>query len=265
MPDLFRLRPAETYVLHLEVGDDEVFEGPLDLLLHLIERQELPITSVSLAQVTSQYLEYIAQLEVRHPEGIAEFLVMAARLLYIKSAALLPRHEPAGDEEEEEDPAEALARQLREYKLYKERAEHLQALEASGRRGYLRLAPPPKLEKRLEPGGMKIDALVAAVYDALRDLEAPPRPVSGIEPHKITVEDKMAALREHLLAEKVVRFRQFLGQATTRVEIVVSLLAVLEMLKRRQVIVQQPVPFGEILIEVLSQPLPASPSDQEQE
>ncbi len=263
MTDLFRLRPAEAYVLHLDVGSDELFEGPLDLLLRLIERQELPITSVSLAQVTGQYLEYITQLEERHPEGIAEFLVLAARLLYIKSAALLPRHEPGAEEEDEEDPAEALARQLREYKLYKERAEHLQALEASGQRGYLRLAPPPKLDRRLDPGGMNIEALVAAVYEALRDLEAPPRPVAGIEPYGITVEDKMAALRERLRSERVVRFGQFLGQASTRVEIVISLLAVLELVKRHYVRVQQPVPFGEILIEVLPQALTETPDDDE--
>lgn len=265
MTDLFRLRPAEAYVLHLDVGSDELFEGPMDLLLNLIERQELPITSVSLAQVTGQYLDYIALLEERHPEGIAEFLVLAARLLYIKSVALLPRHEPAGEEDDEEDPAEALARQLREYKLYKERAEHLQVLEASGRRGYLRLAPPPKLDRRLEPGGMNIEALVAAVYEALRDLEAPPRPVAGIEPHQITVDDKMAALRQRLQSERIVRFDQFLGQASTRVEIVISLLAVLELLKRHYIRVEQPVPFGEILIEALPQASEEAPADDELE
>lgn len=251
MKSPFRLNPADDYVLRLDVGEDEPFEGPLDLLLHLIEHEELPITAISLTQVTGQYLAYLATLEQRKPEGIADFLVMAARLLYIKSAALLPRPADASDEDEGEDPAEALARQLREYKLFKQKAEILLGREASGQRAYVRLAPPPKLEKRLAPGGMQVQALLLAVYEVLRDYEAPPPPVAGITPHQVTVQDKMAALTTQLQGQKVVRFRQFLGQSHSRVEIVVSLLAVLELLKRRLVRVEQPAPFGEILIEAL--------------
>lgn len=248
----FRLNPADDYVLRLDVGEEEPFEGPLDLLLHLIEHEELPITAVSLTQVTGQYLAYLASLEQRKPDGIADFLVMAARLLYIKSAALLPRPEDAVGEDEGEDPAEALARQLREYKLFKQKAEMLLGREASGQRGYVRLAPPPKLEKRLAPGGMDVQALLLAVYEVLRDYDAPPAPVAGIAPHQVTVQDKMAALSLQLQRDKVVRFRHFLGQAASRVEIVVSLLAVLELLKRRQVRVEQPTPFGDILIEAVA-------------
>lgn len=249
MPLPLQLRPADHYVLHLDVGEDERFEGPLDLLLHLIETEELPITAVSLTQVTGGYLAYLSTLEERRPDGIADFLVMAARLLYIKSLALLPRPADEASEDEEQDPAEALARQLREYKLFKDKAEHLHTLEASGQRGYVRLAPPPKLEKRLDPAGMTVQALWLAVYEVLRDYEAPPTPAATIEPHQITVQDKMAALQKWLQADKVVHFRQFLGQAASRVEIIVSLLAVLELLKRRQIRVEQPAPFGDIVIE----------------
>ncbi len=249
MPLPLQIHPADNYVLHLDVGEDERFEGPLDLLLHLIETEELPITAVSLTQVTGGYLAYLSTLEERRPDGIADFLVMAARLLYIKSLALLPRPADEASEEEEQDPAEALARQLREYKLFKEKAEHLHTLEASGQRGYVRLAPPPKLEKRLDPAGMAVQTLWLAVFEVLRDYEAPPTPVADIEPHQITVQDKMAALQKWLKADRAVHFRQFLGQATSRVEIIVSLLAVLELLKRRQVRVEQATPFGDILIE----------------
>ena len=95
-----------------------VFSGPMDLLLHLIEREELDITRVALAQVTDQYLAYVRQLEQRQIADLAEFLIIAARLLLIKSEALLPR--PPARQPEELDPAEELARQLREYKRFKD-------------------------------------------------------------------------------------------------------------------------------------------------
>src|SRR5512136_2070141 len=98
------------------------FEGPLDLLLQLIEREKLDISAVSLAQVADQFLAYVRELETVAAEVLADFLAVAARLVLIKSRALLPRPAPAAGEEEEEDPAEALARQLREYKRYREAA-----------------------------------------------------------------------------------------------------------------------------------------------
>ncbi|MCO6451724.1 MAG: segregation/condensation protein A [Caldilineales bacterium] len=247
----FKLTSADDYVVRLDIGENEKFSGPLDLLLHLIEREELPITSVSLVQVTGQYLEYLSRLEELQPDGIAEFLTMAARLLYIKSQALLPPPEQEDEDEEEEDPAEALARQLREYKLFKEAAARLQDIEATGRRGYIRLAAPPKLEKRLDPTGLTVQALLNAVYEALRDWESVPAPSDTIEPHAITVREKMADLRSELKRFRTVRFRQFLGQARSRVEIIVSFMAVLEMIKQREVRVAQATAFGDIVIEPL--------------
>lgn len=251
MPNPIALRPAETYVFHLDVGEEQPFQGPMDLLLKLIEQEELPITAVSLTQITGQYLAHLAELEELQPDGIAEFLVMAARLIYIKSAALLPRVAEA-EAEEEEDPAEALARQLREYKLFKQRAALLQELEAAGRRAYVRLAPPPALEKRLEPGGLAVGALLDALYDVLQDAEAPPRPIHAIAPLNITVNECMAALKTRLAGGKSVGFRQFLGQATGRVAVLVHFLALLEMIKLGEVRVNQEGLFGEIVIEGLA-------------
>ena len=237
------LRPIDNYVVQLEV-----FQGPMDLLLHLIEKEELPIISVSLAGVTAQYLEYLERLEELQPDGIAEFLVMAARLLYIKSVALLPQVELEG-EEEEEDPGEALARQLREYKRFKEKAGFLRELEESGQRSYVRTAPPPKLETRLDPEGLDAQLLMAAVYEVLMEMDAAPPPVHSIEPLKITVEERVEHLWERLRTGEVVRFRQYLSKAQSRTEIVVSFMAVLEMIKQGLAQVQQSELFGEIVIE----------------
>ncbi len=252
MPNPFQLRPAEPYVFHLDVGEEKPFQGPMDLLLKLIEQEELPITSVSLVQITGQYLAHLAEMEELQPEGIAEFLVMAARLIYIKSAALLPR--PAAEsEEEEEDPAETLARQLREYKLFKQRAALLQTLEEAGQRAYVRLAPPPQLQKRLEPGGLNVATLLDALYAVLEDLEAPPRPIHSIAPLDITIDACMAALKKGLAGGKSVHFRQFLGQARGRIEVLVHFLALLEMIKLGEIAVRQEKMFGEIVIEGVAQ------------
>jgi chromatin segregation and condensation protein Rec8/ScpA/Scc1 (kleisin family) len=148
-----------------------LFEGPLDLLLQLIIRAELDITSLALAQVTEQYLEHIRTLEVSADE-ISGFLVVAAKLLQIKSEALLPR--PPVREPGEEDPGRALADQLMTYRRYKEIAVWLQAREAAGLHTYLRLAPPPKVEGRLDLTDYPQDLLAAAeaVFSQEQDKQA---------------------------------------------------------------------------------------------
>ncbi len=238
----FRLRANENYIIHLES-----FEGPMDLLLHLIEREELPITAISLSAVTQQYLDYMAELEQLRPDDIAEFLVMAARLLYIKSMALLPRPEP--EEEEEEDPGEALARQLREYKRFKEKAAFLKELEARGMRTYVRLAPPPALERRLDPEGLSVDVLLDALYDVLEEMHPSPPPIHSIAPLEVTIEEKLAELTQRLRTGRPLRFKQVLRQARSRMEIIITFLAVLELIKQERVRVHQPRPFDDILIE----------------
>jgi len=247
MPAAFKLKSNEDYVIHLEV-----FEGPMDLLLHLIEREELPITSVSLSRVTKQYLDYMAELEQLRPDDIAEFLVMAARLLYIKSVALLPRPQ-LDDEEEEEDPGEALARQLREYKRFKERAAFLKELEARGMRTYVRMAPPPVLEKRLDPSGLDVSVLLDALYEVLEEMNPPEPPIHTMAPLNISIEDKIEELQKLVSLGKPFRFKQVLRQARSRTEIIVTFLAMLELIKLRQVTVVQSHPFDDIYIEPLAE------------
>ena len=125
-----------------------LYEGPLDLLLSLIERSELEITSISLAMVTDQYLAYIHSLEAANPEELSAFLVIAAKLVQIKSEALLPR--PPEREPGEEDPGTALVEQLRLYKRFKEIAVWLMERQDQNLRTYLRVAPPPKVEAKLD-------------------------------------------------------------------------------------------------------------------
>jgi segregation and condensation protein A len=256
MPAAFKLKSNEDYLIHLEV-----FEGPMDLLLHLIEREELPITSVSLARVTRQYLDHMEELEQLRPDDIAEFLVMAARLLYIKSVALLPRPE-LDNEEEEEDPGEALARQLREYKRFKEKAAFLKELEARGLRTYVRLAPPPNMEKRLDPAGLDVDVLLQALYEVLEEMNPPQPPVHGMAPLEVTIDEKLNELQEMVRRGKPFRFKQMLRQARNRTEIIVTFLAMLELIKQGQVAVVQDHPFADILIEPIPEAEAARGDDE---
>ncbi len=147
----------DTYQVRLPI-----FEGPLDLLLQLIEREKLDISAISLAQVTDQFLSYVRELEQVQAETLADFLVVAARLVWIKSRLLLPRSSRSTEEEEEEDPAEALARQLREYKRFKEVAGALRTIEEAGYHTYLREAASPDLERHLQTDDAALVGLLAA-------------------------------------------------------------------------------------------------------
>ena len=126
----------------------DVYEGPLDLLLDLISKSELDITRLSLAKVTDQYLAHLEIIQQTSAVEVSGFLVIAAKLIQIKSEALLPR--PPGREEGEEDPAESLARQLRLYSKFKQTAKWLQSREAEGLHTYIRLAPPPVIDEELD-------------------------------------------------------------------------------------------------------------------
>jgi segregation and condensation protein A len=234
-----------------------VFEGPLDLLLHLIEREELDITTVALAQVTDQYLAYIAQLEQRQAKELANFLSIAAKLLLIKSLALLPR--PPTLPPEAEDVGEELVHQLQIYKRFKEVAALLHEREMHGLRGYVRIAPLPRLEPQLDLGDVTLHDLLAAVQEAL---DAIPTPPVGeiIAPITVTIAEQIAHIEEQLVRRRQIRFREVLSEATTRVEIIVTLLALLELIKQDRARVWQERLFGEIVIERQT-PAEAAPAD----
>jgi len=223
------------------------FTGPLDLLLHLIERQELDITVISLTKVTEQYLEQIEQLKANKMEQLIDFLVVAARLVLIKSRALLPQTDIIIEgEEEEEDPAEALIRQLKQYRQFKQAAAWLKEREEQGLRTYLRLAPPPKLEGRLDMSGISVDTLLTAVQEALARVDDREDSVKIVQPRRITIEGQISRLRRKVRSGQRFQFQELLSGKTSRLEISVTLLAVLELIKRQEILAHQSQLFGPI-------------------
>ncbi len=225
-----------------------MYEGPMDLLLHLIEREELDITKVALAQVTDQYLAYLAILKQVEAEFLTDFLVMAAKLLLIKSQALLPKPPPSLEDEEEEDVGDQLARQLRVYKQFKTVAEMLRQRETDGLRNYIRVALPPKLEPKLTLGDVTLDDLIAAVRQALEVRPPDPAVSEVVSPMTVTIGEQMTLIRTELTRRSQINFQGLLSRAANRVEIIVTFLAVLELIKQYVVEVQQDSLFGDIII-----------------
>ncbi len=234
-----------------------IFEGPLDLLLHLIEQEELDITKVALAQVTDQYLAYLADVEQRQPRDLSNFLVVAAKLLLIKSQALLPR--PATDTAPDtEDVGDELVRQLQVYRRFKEIATLLHQRSQQGLHSYIRIAAPPRLEPQLDVGDATIHDLLHAVQEALDAIPAPPAG-DVVSPITVTIAQQIAYIKEQLAYRSQIRFSEVLSHSTSRVEVIVTLLAVLELIKQDRVQVRQARMFGEIIITPAPPaPVPAS-------
>lgn len=223
-----------------------VYEGPLDLLLSLIEHAELDITAVSLAMVTDQYLVYINSLEHISADEISAFLVIAAKLLQIKSEALLPRppEHKAGDE----DLGRALVDQLKLYKRFKEIGAWLQIRQQANLRSYLRIAPPPKVEPRLDLSNITLEKLVAAAEIALAK-EAARKPLGlVIAPPRITIREKIDLIAKTMREVERSTFRALLTQGASRLEIVVTFLAMLELIKRYRIQASQEGIFDDIEI-----------------
>ncbi len=233
----------------------EVFEGPLDLLLALIQRMELDITRLALAQITDQYLAEVRAMQDRSPEEMSAFLAVAARLLYIKSQALLPRPADDATSADEEDPGDALLRQLRAYRRYKRAAQWLRQRLDAGQRTVPRLAAPPRVPvtPQLDLGGFTVADLRLA---ARRLLLPPPQKTLGVTlaPPRVTVRDKIRAIFSALRARGRTSFFR-LVRRRPRQEIPVTFLALLELVKRRIVRARQERLFGDITLEPAG-PLP---------
>jgi segregation and condensation protein A len=224
-----------------------VFEGPLDLLLQLIEGRELDITKVSLAAVTDQYLEYIGTLEELEAEKLADFLVIAAKLILIKSRMLLPQPPEVPHEDEEEDVGDELVRRLIEYRRFRIAAQGLKAREEQGLRAYARLLPLPELERSFRLEGVTLDALLEAVQQAMLAQPAPSAD-EVVTPLHISLPEKIAQLEGLAAEQRRFSLNRLLRQATSRMEIVVIFLALLQLIKRRIVLVEQQELFGEIMV-----------------
>ncbi|MDI9546008.1 MAG: segregation/condensation protein A [Chloroflexota bacterium] len=234
------------------------FQGPVQLLLHLIEREELDINEISLMAVTDQYLRAIAQLDELEPDALAGFIDVASRLLYIKSNRLLPR--PGSEEEEEEDAGEALIRHLLEYRQFKQAANSLKDRVEAGQRAFARVAPAPQSQARTprppDLSGVDLPSLQAALKRALERIPVE-KPAPRLQPYAITVAEqiervrsrvRMAAERGAAHARSPIAFSTLLGEGCSRIEVIVTFLAVLELIKLRELSVRQSGTFGEIIL-----------------
>ncbi len=219
------------------------FAGPLELLLTLIERRELDISRVSLVAVTDQYVEKLHEGAGIDPDRTADFLVIAAKLLLLKSISLLST-EPAP--ENEEDPGEDLTQMLLEYQQVKRLAEGIRSLEEADKRSYGRLASqtPPTVDRSLDPikGGRLLEALNHALS------LAPAAPPIEATVQQITIEDQEVLIRSLLFGREELSFDEVLEKAETRAAVILSFLALLELLKTRVVDVLQEETFGPIRI-----------------
>jgi segregation and condensation protein A len=223
-----------------------VYEGPLDLLLNLIEHAELDITSVSLAMVTDQYLVYIRGLDEISADEISAFLVIAAKLLQIKSEALLPR--PPAREPGEEDVGQALVDQLKLYKRFKEIGGWLYERQEKDLRTFLRIAPPPKVEPKLDLSNLTLDKLVKAAEEAFRK-EKDKKPLGVvIAAPRVTIREKIDLIAKTMRQVEKSTFKALLEQGASRMEIVVTFLAMLELVKRYRLNAHQDGLFGDIEI-----------------
>jgi segregation and condensation protein A len=228
----------------------EVYEGPLDLLLQLIEHAELDITRLALAQVTDQYLEHLHLIQDLDASEVSAFLVIAAKLLQIKSEVLLPR--PPLRELGEEDPGEALALQLLAYKRYRKIANHLAAREGAGLRTYLRLAPPPRVEGILDLSGISLADLVAAAKTVFSEADARKSLGTIVPVPTVTIREKIRLIALSLRAKTRISFRNLLGEKRSRLDIAVTFLAMLELVKRDIITAHQERLFGEIELEAVN-------------
>ena len=219
----------------------EIFEGPLDLLLYLIKKDELDIHSISIERITKQYLDYINTFKLLNIDLASEFIVMAANLMYLKSRTLLPRTEqPPEEDAEDDDPRWELIRQLIEYKKFKDAAGFLSVreLEQQGRFAH---QPDPAVKPVEEPptlAEVSIFDLIRAFQNVLKRFEES-HDLGDIVDDRFTVSDKIDFLIDRFKPGQAITFDTLFQTATTKSEVIVTFLAVLELMKLNQFVVRQ--------------------------
>ncbi|WML59878.1 segregation/condensation protein A [Neobacillus sp. PS2-9] len=241
----------------------DAFEGPLDLLLHLINRLEIDIYDIPVAQITEQYLIYIKTMTELKLDVASEFLVMAATLLAIKSKMLLPKHEEAyvdadSDMSFEEDPRDELVERLIEYRKYKEAAQDLKSMEEE--RGLMFTKPPSDLsdfakEKHPERTELNVSLydMLAAFQKLLRRKKLQRPMATKIARQEISIETRMIEIMDELKQLKGRKNFNDLFPFPAKEHIVVTFLAVLELIKRKEIDVEQQENFGEIFVEAVKE------------
>ncbi len=238
------------------------FEGPLDLLLHLIESNQIDIYDIPIVRITDQYMEYIRAMEAKDLNIMSEFLVMAATLLEIKAKMLLPAK--VGEDGEETDPRAELVERLLEYKLYKYMATELKKQQGRAGQSFYRAADiPQEVASYIEPvnleelvGDLTLSGLGEIFQSVLRRSEDKIDPVGSsfgeIEREEISLEDRISYVEKTLEKETRTSFRRLLegkGRRHGKMQVIVTFLAVLELMKLGRLTVRQDGSFGEIYIE----------------
>ncbi len=219
------------------------FEGPLDLLLQLIEKEELNITEVAIAKVTEQFFLYLDKLESNRPEKLADFLVVATKLIHLKSHSLLQYAMP-----EPEDTGPALADQLKLYKQYVDASKIISGLWEEGNVAYGRIEPPIKNTEFVLPSNVSQDNLHKAMTALLRRLKpVDPLPKVTID-HSVSVKQKIDSIRNLLKDHKQLNFSQLLLSAQNKTEVIVNFLAILELVKQQSVRIKQVNSFEDLLV-----------------
>lgn len=226
----------------------EIFEGPLDLLLYLIKKDEVDIYNIPVEKITRQYLEYIELMRMLDLNIAGEFLVMAATLMYIKSKMLLPPEERPVEELQEEDPRLDLIRQLLEYKRFKDVAHYLQHKEILEEKIFTRHVPPD-VEAEAPLVDVNIFDLLGAFNQALKKVEKVP--LHEIVEESFNVSDKIAEIKELLKENYSFSLTRLFDSMKTKMEVVVAFLALLELIRLKVVRVVQKELFGEIVVEGL--------------
>ena len=237
----------------------EVFEGPLDLLLFLIKRDEVDIYDISIERITKQYLAYLEAFQVLNIDLAGEFIVMAANLLYIKSRMLLPVDQQMGEvDAEEDDPRFELIRQLIEYKKFKEAAAKLRDHEAMQQNLYARVPASPDLPptENLLVEEVGIFDLIHAFQKILKRIDSKKEDLREIFAENYTVSDKMDHVLRITQAGVALRFEELFADAASRTEIVVTFLAMLELIRLKQLRVRQDGHLGDIWIDRISDAQP---------
>jgi len=226
----------------------DVFEGPLDLLLYLIKKDDIDICDIPIAQITDQYLEYINMMKMLDLEVVGEFLVMAATLIQIKSRMLLPP-DPTLEEDQEEDPRDDLMKRLQEYKLFKEIAEQLKEKEIERQKLYARHLDAEDQQEIVDDAKevyfeANLFDLINAFSKALEKFKD--QRVYEVEQEEFTVEDRIHFILHSLLQKAKVQLADFFAAARDKMEVIVTFMAVLELIRLKEIKVVQKRMFADI-------------------
>lgn len=225
-PELDYFRSSEAYQVELSG-----FQGPMDLLLYLINKEQVDIYDIPIARITEQFIKHIEVMQAISLDTAGEFIAMAATLMVIKMKMLMPSHRD-DDDEEEDDPRAELVRKLLEYKRFKEAASALQKAESDRRQLHLRKTKFPftdelDLEPKLRIEMYDLLAALAGIYDRIQA-----KPVHEVEREPYTVEEKMSLIEEKIGGGHMVNFEELFADIGMKMEVIVTFIAILELVKR---------------------------------